>query len=164
MSEPEENKLTMPSDINTNNIYVGYLWMSDQSQPIVIDSDKPLKNFEYKTSRNITYTFNPEKERLENYINPLTSKNPFIIEGNLYCKLEKESISIKFASSIYILKRLIIKDTDRQIFSANRMEEINGLLFKQCWKPTKDEYCDLDENKKMQVLQPAEFAFVGFNK
>lgn len=159
----EQLELRMLSDIDINVSYEGYLWMSDQSQPIVINTDQALKDFEYQISKSVIYTFNPEKEATSNYINPLSSKNPFIIEGNLYCKSNNESISIKYVYEKYILKKFKVIEASKQIYSPNRMAGISGLIFSQSWKPIEDAYCDLNENEKMQVLQPAEFIFIGFS-
>jgi CRISPR type III-associated protein (TIGR04423 family) len=44
-----------------------------------------------------------------------------------------------------------------QMFFSHRMAD-RKLYFKQFWQPVNDEQCE-----GMQVLQPAELVFVGFN-
>ena len=63
-------------DIPSDYIYQGYLWLSDESKPRIIDgSTLDLSLFK--------------------------SQLPFIIEGNLWAKKEQESIQIRFVDGEY---------------------------------------------------------------
>ncbi len=114
--------------------YQGYLWYSDEKQPQVFDN----KAFELEIA---------------------DAANPFIIEGQLYDG--KKSVSIKYVDGKYTVKSY---ETDRlegeaqeQVFHSHRMDG-KRLKFKQFWKEQPDGLCE-----DMQVLQPAELVFVGFD-
>ncbi len=118
--------------------YQGYLWYSNESKP-----EKVLNNEDFE-------------------IEIADDKNPFIIEGQLYDKDGKKSISIKYVDGKYLFKEYdIIKlnglEMTEQVFYSHRMDG-KKLKFNQYWRPEKDDKCcDMD------VLQPAELVFVGFN-
>lgn len=114
--------------------YQGYLWYSDNKEPQVLNNEV----FELEIAN---------------------STNPFIIEGQLYDG--KKNISIKYVGGKYLFNTYNLDDIDgemqKQIFYSHRMAG-RKLYFKQYWKPVNDEQCE-----GMQVLQPAELVFVGFN-
>lgn len=114
--------------------YQGYLWYSDKKEPQVLNNEV----FELEISDNT---------------------NPFIIEGQLYDG--KKSISIKYVDGKYLVNTYNVDNLDRkiqeQLFYSHRMDG-RRLIFKQNWRPVNDELCE-----GMQVLQPAELVFVGFN-
>ena len=114
--------------------YKGYLWYSDQKSPDVFEN----KEIELELS---------------------DDTNPFIIEGQLYDG--KTSISIKYVDGKYVVKSYVIDvlkgDVKEQMFYSHRMGG-RKLKFRQYWRPIPDELCE-----GMEVLQPAEWVFVGFN-
>lgn len=113
--------------------YTGYLWYSDQKKPEIIYGDK---DFGLEIS---------------------DAENPFIIEGQL-CD-GKNSISIKFVDGKYIVKTYTLSDYEdvkADEYVANRMDNVEKLLFKRVWKPKEDGLCC-----GMVVNQPAELVFVG---
>jgi CRISPR type III-associated protein (TIGR04423 family) len=117
--------------------YEGYLWYSNENEPDIIDN-----NTEFELE--ITDT-----------------KNPFIIEGQLYDG--KKSISIKYTDGQYIVKeydmsKLETLEKEPKSFKANRMKR--WLNFNQYWRAGNDTRDPLCEN--MEVLQPAELVFIGF--
>lgn len=115
--------------------YEGYLWYSDKNEPDIIDN-----NTEFELE--ITDT-----------------KNPFIIEGQLYDG--EKSISIKHVDGQYIVKEydmsnLKTLEKEPKSFKANRMKR--WLNFNQYWRAGNDSLCE-----NMEVLQPAELVFIGFD-
>lgn len=116
--------------------YQGYIWYSNESKPA-----KVLNNEGFE-------------------IEIADDENPFIIEGQLYDG--KVSISIKYVDGKYLYKEYdMVKlnglEMTEQMFYSHRMDG-KQLKFKQYWRPEKDDKCcDMD------VLQPAELVFVGFN-
>lgn len=118
--------------------YEGYLWYSDQTEPEVI--------------------YNYDEFELE--IND--NANPFIIEGQLFDG--KKSISIRYVDGKYYKQEFIMEelagvDYTPKVFKAHRMGNQANLYFNQYWRPEPDELCE-----NMDVLQPAELVFIGFNK
>lgn len=115
--------------------YEGYIWFSDQKEPKV---------------------FNNEEFELE----IADDKNPFIIEGQLFDSTNNKSVSIKYVDGEYIVKPYDVQENERdnaQEYLSNRMDD-RKLLFVQRWEEQPDDLCE-----GMQVLQPAELVFVGFN-
>lgn len=163
-----ENDCSCPlSAIDLSCSYEGYLWMSDRSSPIVVNAGQSLGKIEYEIHP-VLYVFGTDSQPDENKLNPLKSENPFIIEGYLFDAKNNISISIKHVDGKYMVKALDLSTLpelcEEQVFLSYRMEAIKKLIFKQVWREEKDEYCDWEGNEKMQVLQPAEFVFVGFKK
>ncbi len=127
-------------------IYDGYYWMSDSNKPEVFENCS-----------------------LPSILTDLdASKNPFIIEAQLYNKADKKSYSLKYVDGRYILRNFDLASrgngnistndscfTRKQYF-ANRMPE-KKLIFRQYWEEKEDPLCE-----GMPVLQPAEMVFVGF--
>ena len=117
--------------------YQGYLWYSDKSTP------QPINNEEFE-------------------LEIADDENPFIIEGQLYDENRKKSISIKYVDGKYLFKEYdMVKqngvEMTEQVFYSHRMDG-RQLKFNQYWRPEKDDQCC-----DMNVLQPAELVFVGFN-
>jgi CRISPR type III-associated protein (TIGR04423 family) len=114
--------------------YQGYLWYSDNKEPQVLNNEV----FELEIADNA---------------------NPFVIEGQLFDG--QKSISIKYVDGKYIVNTYDLNTLDgvmqEQTFHSHRMEG-KLLKFIQIWKNQSDELCE-----GMQVLQPAELVFVGFN-
>jgi len=114
--------------------YQGYLWYSDNKEPQVLNNEV----FELEVADNA---------------------NPFVIEGQLFDG--QKSISIKYVDGKYIVNTYDLNTLDgvmqEQTFHSHRMEG-KLLKFIQIWKNQSDELCE-----GMQVLQPAELVFVGFN-
>lgn len=91
------------------------------------------------------------------------NKNPFVIEG--WLTDGKVSIQIKYVDGKHLVKQYDLNELGRSdVQSVSKtylpsFKGVSGLKFEQYWRPVKDEICE-----GMQVLQPAEFVFVGFNK
>jgi len=114
--------------------YEGYLWYSDKKEPQVLNNEV----FELEIA---------------------DSSNPFIVEGQLFDG--QKSISIKYVDGKYFFNTYDLNALDgvmqEQKFYSHRMGG-KQLKFRQIWKEQPDELCE-----GMQVLQPAELVFVGFN-
>ncbi len=114
--------------------YQGYLWYSDKKEPQVLNNEV----FELEIADNA---------------------NPFVIEGQLFDG--QKSINIKYVDGKYIVNTYDLNALDgvmqEQKFYSHRMDG-KQLKFRQIWKEQPDELCE-----GMQVLQPAELVFVGFN-
>lgn len=121
--------------INSSN-YSGYLWYSNADMPKVYEGEK---------------AFGIELE---------DGQNPFVAEGLLYDG--KTSFAIKYIDGKYICTQYTICDLPNEFeihtYLSNRMGN-RKLVFRQYWQPEADELC-----MNMQVLQPAECVFVGFEK
>lgn len=122
-------------------IYQGYLWYSNEDRPDVY-LDKEVEEI-----------ILDEKE------------NPFIVEGQLFRQDEsgKYSYNIKYIDGEYfalLYKLNDLKDVEKSchFFLPNRMKNVVGLNFEQYWRPV----LDVENCEGMNVLQPAEFVFVGF--
>ena len=115
----------------------GYLWYSDEKEPRVFNNEE----FELEMAENT---------------------KPFIVEGHLFDGIN--SISIKYVDGKYIINKYVVKKDDFKSpnvikeFLPNRMKGIEKLCFLEYWKPQKDNLCE-----DMEVLQPAELVFIGFN-
>lgn len=113
----------------------GYIWMSDQSMPEVIDC--PFEGLS------------------------LTVKNPFITEAYLFDRTKKVSYSIRFIDGQYVVSAIetrLFKNATHHKFFASWDEKVI-LLFENEWTPIEDPLCE-----NMEVFTAAEFAFVGFEK
>jgi len=117
------------------SIYQGYMWWSHKNTPEVY-KDKEIE------------------------IELDDSTNPFVVEGLLYDG--KVSYTIKYVDGKHIVTKFVkselvgIEKTE-EIYLAN-FKGVAGLKFNQYWRPQVDELCE-----GMEVLQPAELVFVGFN-
>lgn len=148
------------NEIDQNIKYQGYLWPSNENEPIVCDGQKSLKDeiIEYYSA----------KDRVKYDI--INSQNPFVVEGFLWAN--NTSVSIKFSDGKYIIKpyndvckekangdNILLKE-----FCSHRMGD-RKLKFLQYWKTRKDEAGNEigdKETEGMPVLEPAELVFVGF--
>jgi CRISPR type III-associated protein (TIGR04423 family) len=145
------------TEIDPEQKYEGYLWWSDAASPEVYQNQQLPQWHEEKS-------------------------NPFIIEGQLYDKSNNKSYSIRFVDGEYIIRKYDLEkmelekqekkcETIVKKYLPNRFpESIHKLLFKEFWRPVNDKLCGSKigkENDKnfegMEVLQPAETVFVGFN-
>lgn len=135
-----------------NNLYEGYLWYSNEKTPRVLNGE-PWSEAELDAS-----------------------KNPFIIEGQLYDKENLISYSIKYVDGQYFCKKYELKETDfndididkvsfkahhidKVSFKAHRMGKGVVLEFLQYYREVEDELCE-----GMKVLQSAEKVFIGFKE
>jgi CRISPR type III-associated protein (TIGR04423 family) len=132
----EKNNIKL-SEIDLNQNYQGYLWWSNQPKPKVYNME-PLPGWR-------------------------ESKNPFIIEGQLYDDSNKKSYSIRFTDGEYVvlcfdLNSLTGLEYIKKEYLSNRLDGVNKIYFEEFWKTINDDLCE-----GMDVLQPAETVFVGFN-
>jgi len=118
----------------------GYLWWSDQQIPQVYQDE----------SLDIC---------LDN------SKNPFVVEGQLYDKECLMSYSIKYVDGQYLIKvykvdeqDFVNPDNEQRTFLSNRMDN-RWLKFLRYWEEVKDENC-----MGMPVLTFTKNVFVGFKE
>ncbi|MCL4481192.1 MAG: TIGR04423 family type III CRISPR-associated protein [Bacteroidetes bacterium] len=140
-----KNKISL-QDIPANIKYDGYLWWSNQEKPDVY-MDQNLKSQDHKP------------------IWPTESSNPFIIEGNLWNKVDEISYLIRFIDGEYLVYEFKLKGSNPENITKleylpNRMPpDIKKLLFKEVWIEQSDPLCE-----GFEVLKPAFIAFVGFKK
>jgi CRISPR type III-associated protein (TIGR04423 family) len=134
------NKQINITEIPKDKNYEGYLWMSDAKKPQTDSFDK--------------------------WLNIADNNNPFIVEGQLYSEEVKKSYSIKYVDGKHIVVEYdlnkipdnwISEDSDVKKFIPNRLGKVSKVLFRQYWKPEKDELCE-----GMETLVPAAYVFVGF--
>jgi CRISPR type III-associated protein (TIGR04423 family) len=94
------------------------------------------------------------------------TKEPFIVEGNLYSEENNISVSIKHIDGEYWISKIDLNEIDKDDESIvehryranNKLKSIGKyLLFYEYWHPEKDKQC-LD----MEVLKPNWIAFAGF--
>ena len=118
----------------------GYLWWSDQEEPIL-------------------YNGNTLDISLDE------TKNPFVVEGQLYDKEEMMSYSIKYVDGKYLINiykvetnDLTKKDNELKFFLSNRMGG-SKLKFLRYWEEKNDENC-----MDMPVLTFTKNVFVGFKE
>ncbi|MDR1371261.1 MAG: TIGR04423 family type III CRISPR-associated protein [Dysgonamonadaceae bacterium] len=129
-------------DIPNDKKYIGYIWMSDSDCPLEFHNPTVL-NRELSIDEN---------------------DNPFIIEGQLYCKEEggfEKSYSIKYTDGAYIVTEYDLNEFHRdkasiKFFIPNRIKA-SKLKFEQYWKSEPDELCE-----GMEVFNPGPLVFVGF--
>ena len=119
--------------------------MSDATDPVLINGDVP-----------------EILSRLD------ANVNPFVVEAQLFDHTNRLSYSVKYVDGNYIVHRYEVKETIKDVEAgkydhitlkknfANRMPGLR-LCFFQYWKDAPDTLCE-----GMNVLQPAELAFVGF--
>ena len=120
-------------------IYEGYVWKSDNDTPERIDGE------------------------YDEELDP--TKNPFIIEAQLFNKDKNVSYSVKYVDGQYVCQRFVVdsldynrEEVERKEFQSNRIKgEKVGLQFLRYWRETEDDLCC-----GMKTLQPAELVFVGF--
>ena len=118
----------------------GYLWLSNQQKPEVFQNEKFEKSFD-------------------------ETKNPFVVEGQLYDVDKKKSYSIKFVDGKYLIKSFDVTDddfrnpyTENKKYLSNRMGD-RWLKFLRYWEPREDKNC-----LGMPVLTLTKNVFVGFKE
>ena len=118
----------------------GYLWWSDQEEPKIYDG-KALD------------------------VSLDETKNPFVVEGQLYDKEEKNSYSIKYVDGQYLISIYKVedrdytnKDNEHKSFLSNRMGG-RWLKFLRYWEEKEDENC-----MAMLVLTFTKNVFIGFKE
>jgi CRISPR type III-associated protein (TIGR04423 family) len=116
--------------------YEGYLWYSDNKNPLVIKDD---------------------------FKDDLLSELPFVLEGNLWAEKEKLSISIKHINGDYIISSFsldTIDDLDNKSKKfLSSIPDFTQYKIYQHWESVANENCE-----NMLVAKPLWFAFVGFIK
>ncbi len=131
---------------------VGYYWMSDATDPIVIESK--VDHHPEKLPMKL-------KEVLED-----SKSNPFVVEAQLFYPKELLSVGIRYVDGDYVITKKTVAKEDMleggsemvslRRYAAHRMPG-KRLLFLQYWEASKDKFC-----AEMDVLQPKEMAFIGF--
>lgn len=118
----------------------GYLWWSDQQKPKIYDGNT-----------------------LDICLDE--TKNPFVVEGQLYDKETKESYSIKYVDGLYLINIYKVTDEDlvnsvneTKCYLPNRMGD-RWLKFLRYWEEKEDENC-ID----MPVLTFTKNVFIGFKE
>ena len=121
--------------------YEGYLWWSNEDKPDI-------------------YKGQQIKSQKEKPIWPSDTCNPFIIEGNLWCRELETSYLIRFIDGKYLVYKFDLSkigfEPNRE-YLPNRMPDVDKLLFKEVWEEQPDPLCE-----DFDVLKPAFIAFVGF--
>ncbi len=127
--------------INLNEIplgsdYSGYVWLSDQPEPVVYYPGKILTGWL------------PEDD------------NPFIIEGRLFNEKEDVSYAINFYDGEYYVFRYSMCGTqlefDEKEYLPNRMKDVEYLIYRHFWLEQNDGLC-----AGMNVLVPFVTVFYG---
>ncbi len=119
--------------------YEGYVWMSDQTAPQVIDGAE---------EKTLTLT---------------DGENPFVAEGQLWDASQRRSVSIRYVDGRYIISETLV--TEEQLkeptvsYIPHRLKGVEGLKFLRIWKETPDSLCE-----DMPALQLQNSVFVGFKK
>ena len=118
----------------------GYLWWSDQQEPKVC-----------------------QDEAIDICLDE--TKNPFVVEGQLYDKEEKMSYSIKFVDGQYLINIFKVEegdltnpDNETMCYFSNRMED-KWLKFLRYWEEKEDKNC-----MGMPVLTITKNVFIGFKE
>jgi len=118
----------------------GYLWWSDQQIPQVY-----------------------QDEALDICLDE--TKNPFVVEGQLYDRECRQSYSIKYVDGQYLIiiynvaeRDFANPDNERKYFFSNRMDG-RWLKFLRYWEEKEDENC-----MGMPVLTFTKNVFVGFKE
>lgn len=118
----------------------GYLWWSDQQIPQVY-----------------------QDEALDICLDE--TKNPFVVEGQLYDRECRQSYSIKYVDGQYLIiiynvaeRDFANPDNEQKVFLSNRMGD-RRLKFLRYWEEKEDENCI-----GMPVLTFTKNVFVGFKE
>lgn len=96
------------------------------------------------------------------------SRNPFVIEGQLYNAEEGISLSVRYADGRYVIIRYPVRELEREF--AARPSDVREALFlpafrvapgrlrfRTYWREESDPLCE-----GFAASRPAEFVFVGF--
>ena len=124
------------SEIPSHILYEGYLWLSDQSKPIVYKNETP--DFS------------------------LLSSLPFVVEGNLWANDQELSIQIKCIDGIYQIIEFDLSNADEDplLDVVSYVAHDVGYPFYsvvEAWEEKEDEF------SQMTVLTPTWTAFRGFS-
>lgn len=119
---------------------IGYLWWSDQEDPEICNGkEKDLCLDE--------------------------AKNPFVVEGQLYDKVEKKSYSIKYVDGQYHINIFNVEandldnpDNEKKCYLSNRMGG-KWVKFLRYWEEEEDPDCE-----GMKVLKLTKNVFIGFKE
>ena len=129
--------------------YVGYLWLSDASEPLVAD--------------NVAC----QPEWLAQGVHYNAENNPFVVEGLLYDEKQHKSVSIKYVDGSYVVSTYLVNESDwrsdKVTVQCYRSHRMNGrvLKFLQYWEEEKPEEAVMTEG--MTSLRPGALVFVGFD-
>lgn len=150
MKEEDINKRISITEISKDKDYIGYIWISN--------SDTPK---EFHTAQS-----------LENILKEITdNSNPFIVEGQLYYKTDKEekSYSIKHSNGRHLVIEYDLKSIpnnylfEEKEYIPNRIKAAK-IKFRQYWITQKDEEKEKDKLcAGMEFLVPDALVFVGFD-
>lgn len=135
----EAEKINKITEI-PNEKYEGYIWLSDQTNPIVLHDE----SYDFST----------------------IAENPFIMEALLYCKENDFSIMVKHTGS-YVIRKYNLQawrakaDTEapKEYLPHRLGTSVKKLKFSQFWKEEKDSLCE-----DMKVLKLKATIFTGFKK
>lgn len=126
-------------------VYEGYLWYSDQNKPRILN-DEPFNT---------------------NSLNELV--NPFVVEGQLWCKEKRESVSIKYIDGKYVTTKYVVPEEDlkkdksylftKKKYIPHRLKGVKRIVFLQYWRKEKDIRCN-----NFETLAVDKFVFIGFEK
>jgi CRISPR type III-associated protein (TIGR04423 family) len=120
-----------------NLSFEGYIWMSDQEQPKILNKEI----YDFKS----------------------IAANPFIIEALLYNEKENRSIHIQHSGEYqiyeYDLNHYSTEQLTAKSYLPHRLEGVKKVHFKQVWLPVTD-----DNGEGMEVLTLKAIVFCGFNK
>lgn len=121
----------------TQRKYTGYLWLSDQTSPRVL-----------------------QNEALDLQI--YSTQNPFIVEAWLYCKEEGISISIAHTGNYTITSFPIDElkkqypNSEEKVYLGHKLHDLKP-KFTQLWAPQADPLCS-----NMETLTIKAIVFTGF--
>lgn len=117
--------------------YDGYIWYSDSAKPEVMEN----RGFELEID---------------------DCANPFVVEGQLFDRSRNLSYSIRYVDGRHICIKYDLNTLEGEntvdVFCSNKMDD-RKLRFVTYWKAESDPLCE-----GMEVLQPNEVVFVGFEK
>lgn len=109
--------------------YQGYLWYSNAQMPEILNGQSAWG------------------------IEISETKNPFIVEGQLWDEKTCTSISIKYIDGQYLKKEVILQgEFDCVEYIPRKMPSVNKLLFARCWRNVKDELCEDFNVKKLDCV------------
>ena len=136
-----ENTEQLKTILNSENIFLGYIWLSDQKEPIVV------KNEQIKISKLLI--------------------NPFVIEGNIIDKTKNISYTILHNGNDYNIYEFnlsslpaswVTDENDDLIKYQSIIPSTEWLYFQRYWK------CEIDlQCNGMSVYKPAAIIFIDMN-
>lgn len=135
------NKKRLDAILYSKNIFLGYIWLSDQKEPIVI------KNEQIGISELLI--------------------NPFIVEGNIIDRTNNISYTIMQCGDDYNIYEFnlsslpeswITDENDDLIKYQSNIPDTKWLYFRRYWKSEIDLFCN-----GMSVYKPAAIVFFDMN-